>query len=164
MLHTKLAKGSSDFIIIADLAAEIWTEHYTRIIGTEQVTYMLDKFQSATAIASQIIQGYQYYQVNIDKVPVGYFSIIKKEDNLFLSKIYVLKKHRGKGVGKFMMEFVFQKAKELGLISISLTVNKNNNDAIEAYEKMGFYNAGPMVTDIGNGFIMDDNKMVKPLS
>lgn len=163
MLQNKLAENILDFNTIADLATDIWTEHYTKIIGTAQVEYMLEKFQSAAAIANQVEEGYQYYQVNFKDIPVGYFSFIKKEDTLFLSKIYVLKNYRGKGVGKFMLQFVLQKAQELNLNSITLTVNKDNKNSIEAYEKMGFKSKGALVADIGNGFFMDDNKMVKTL-
>ncbi len=35
--------------IVESLANEIWTEHYTPIIGKDQVKYMLDKFQSKDA-------------------------------------------------------------------------------------------------------------------
>ena len=31
-------------------------------------------------------------------------------------------------------------------------------------EKLGFKNVGPLVTDIGNGFVMDDYQMEKALS
>ncbi len=163
MLQIKLANNKEDFRKIEDLAKEIWEEHYTPIIGPNQVAYMLDKFQSAVAIKNQINDGYQYFQVYIDDISVGYFSFIKREASLFLSKIYVLKKYRGKGVGKFMMNFVLQKAMQLNLISIALTVNKENKNSIEAYEKMGFQSMGALVTDIGNGFVMDDKKMVKSL-
>ena len=39
---------------IVEMAKEIWTEHYTPIIGKDQVDYMLDKFQSNDAISGQI--------------------------------------------------------------------------------------------------------------
>jgi ribosomal protein S18 acetylase RimI-like enzyme len=42
-----------------------------------------------------------------------------------------------------------------------LTVNKNNVNAIKAYEKMGFRNVGSLVQDIGDGFVMDDYAMEK---
>ena len=37
-----------------------------------------------------------------------------------------------------------------------LTVNKNNISAVSVYEKRGFKKIGEGVTDIGNGFVMDD--------
>jgi ribosomal protein S18 acetylase RimI-like enzyme len=146
------------------LGKEIWEEHYTPIIGVEQVEYMLNKFQSEAAIENQIKEGYQYSTVYFDGVPVGYLSIIQKENSLFLSKIYVLSSERGKGIGKFILNFIEQKAIRLKRSSISLTVNINNTNSIKAYEKMGFVKIGELVADIGNGFVMDDFLFEKKLS
>lgn len=157
----KIAKNKKNYNIIADLGAIIWTKHYTPIIGSEQVTYMLNKFQSPTAIEAQIKEGYNYYILLSDERPVGYLSVIEKENTLFLSKIYVLEECRGQGIGKFAMDFVQNKAQKLSLNSISLTVNKYNTNSIKAYEKMGFENIEALVVDIGGGFVMDDYKMVK---
>ena len=60
-----------------------------------------------------------------------------------------------------MIEFLQELAREKGLSKITLTVNKNNTDAIRAYEQFGFTNLGVFVQDIGNGFVMDDYKMEK---
>jgi hypothetical protein len=46
---------------VAELARETWMRHYTPIIGAAQVEYMLEKFQSAPAIAKQIAEGFEYY-------------------------------------------------------------------------------------------------------
>jgi len=163
MIKIITATNKSDFKIIADLAKEIWEEHYTPIIGIEQVDYMLNKFQSELAIENQIREGYQYFTIYFGGIPVGYLSFIKKEESLFLSKIYILQSERGKGIGKFTMEFVEEKAIELELSSITLTVNINNANSIKAYEKMGFKNIGTQVADIGNGFVMDDFLFEKKL-
>ena len=61
------------------------------------------------------------------------------------------------------MSFVVDKANFLGLSNIYLTVNKDNINAIRTYEKLGFKNIDSLVTDIGNGFVMDDFKMQKEL-
>lgn len=162
-MKIQLATDKSDFKIISKLASQIWEEHYTPIIGIEQVEYMLNKFQSPIAIEQQVAEGYQYYLVYTDEIPVGYMSFMQKESSLFLSKIYVLSSARGKGIGKLMLDFLQQKAIELELISITLTVNINNLNSIKAYEKMGFKIVGDQVADIGNGFVMDDYKMMKEI-
>ncbi|OUS31821.1 hypothetical protein A9Q98_02535 [Thalassotalea sp. 42_200_T64] len=49
---------------VIDIARIIWTEHYTPIIGIEQVEYMLSNFQSAQTITEQISTGnHQYYLI-----------------------------------------------------------------------------------------------------
>ena len=43
------AETSAQIIEVADLANTIWTEHFTPLIGSAQVYYMLEKFQSVVA-------------------------------------------------------------------------------------------------------------------
>jgi ribosomal protein S18 acetylase RimI-like enzyme len=147
--------------IVESLAREIWTEHYVPIIGREQVDYMLDRFQSGKAISEQIRAGSLYFLIEEDSEFIGYIAVEPKGDELFLSKIYVKSSRRGKGYGKKAIQFVERLAKEKGSRKIVLTVNKNNIIAIRAYEKIGFKNLGPVLQEIGNGFVMDDYKMEK---
>ena len=92
---------------------------------------------------------------------VGYIAVKPDKGELFLSKIYVRVPERGKGFGGTAMQFVEELARRLDLDRITLTVNRNNISAIAAYERMGFRNLGPVVQDIGKGFIMDDFRMEK---
>ena len=146
---------------VARLAFEIWNQHFIPIIGKAQVDYMVDKFQSKRAISEQIESGYSYYLLEVDGDYIGYTGICPKEDELFLSKLYIRASQRGKGYGRKAVVFLEDLAREKGLGKITLTVNKNNTDATKAYEKFGFTNLGTFVQDIGNGFVMDDYKMEK---
>ena len=149
--------------VVADLAAEIWPEHYTPIIGSEQVEYMLDIFQSCHAISKQIDGNCLYYLIEEGDQYAGYFSVEPKENLLFLSKLYVRSSQRGKGIGKGALDFIEEVATKKGLKKISLTVNKNNRVTIDIYCRLGFVNKGSIVTDIGNGFVMDDYLLEKVL-
>jgi len=149
--------------IVESLAKEIWTEHYVPIIGKEQVDYMLDRFQSKQSISDQIRSGFLYFLIKEDNQFIGYIGVQPKGDELFLSKIYIRSSERGKGLGKKAVQFIERVGKEKGLRKIALTVNKNNSDAIKAYEKLGFKNLGPVIQEIGGGFIMDDYRMEKTL-
>lgn len=162
---TKIFKATTKqhFKDIENLANTIWREHYTPIIGIEQVEYMLKKFQSAEAMYSQFMEGFHYYMIYMNNQLVGYFSYIKQDHSLYLSKIYIAKDYRGQKIGKKAMVFVTHKALENHCKSVSLGVNKYNIKSIAAYEALGFTKVGAMVTDIGNGFVMDDYKMEKHL-
>ena len=147
---------------LAGLAREIWTEHYTPIIGAEQVEYMLSKFQSAERILEDIgSNGYRYFIAYDGAKPVGYFAVKPEKDEhaLFLSKFYVEKNSRGRGIARLMLDRMLQIAAEDGLDHIWLTVNKHNTVSINIYKKLGFCIEEEMVTDIGYGFVMDDYKM-----
>ncbi len=146
---------------VETLAREIWSEYYTPLIGKAQVEYMLDRFQSRQAIAEQIRTGVLYFLVRKADADIGYLAVQPKGGELFLSKIYVRLSLRGKGYGRRALQFAEALAREQGLGRIRLTVNKNNRNSIRAYERFGFTIAGPVVQDIGGGFVMDDYVMIK---
>lgn len=161
MIKIIAASTKQQFKDIASLANIIWREHYTPIIGVKQVDYMIENFQSAGAMYVQFIDGYEYYMIYHQNELIGYISVKKQKDSLFLSKIYIAKEFRGQGFGKQAMDFVSSWAIQLKCKSVSLGVNRFNTNSIEAYKKMGFKIVGEMITDIGKGFVMDDYKMEK---
>ena len=156
MIAVKKVDSLTEIEQISSLAREIWQEHYTSIIGIEQVEYMLSNFQSVTAIEQQIQDGYEYYLLVNNGAPVGYLSYGVESNYIFLSKIYVLSSSRGKGIGKKAIQHVVESAKKSQLDFIRLTVNKYNLKSIAAYKKIGFIVASEQVKPIGNGFVMDD--------
>jgi ribosomal protein S18 acetylase RimI-like enzyme len=163
----KIVKVSDKNLIavVETLAHNIWREYFTPIIGSPQVEYMLEKFQSRRALLSQIeIEGYLYYLFKDENDNwAGYFAVVPQKKELFLSKLYVTAENRRKGYGRRALEFVEALARDNGLSKITLTVNKNNSDSINAYKKLGFVITNSLVTDIGDGFVMDDYKMEKAI-
>jgi diamine N-acetyltransferase len=148
--------GNIDLAELATLAKRIWTEHYTPIIGAEQVAYMVEKFQSEQAIAAQIQSGYRYYFFRYDREVAGYMGIEVKDGALFLSKLYVDKAFRGKKISRAALNFLSELCRKEGLSRIWLTVNKRNSNSIAAYQALGFSTVRSQVADIGHGFVMDD--------
>ncbi|WP_109830749.1 GNAT family N-acetyltransferase [Reichenbachiella versicolor] len=164
MIEFKKVGSLSDFGTVEDLAKKIWTEHYVPIIGQDQVSYMLDHIQSFKAIRHQVREGAKYYIILSDYRPVGYLSYEVREDDAFISKIYVDASQRGKGIGKKAIEFTEKESKKSSLKALSLSVNKHNEVAREFYKKNGFKIIEDVVVDIGGGFVMDDYIMRKSIS
>lgn len=75
---------------ISNLASVIWHEHFTPIIGIQQVEYMLEKFQSFHALKEQMETGYEYFQIFDNTEFCGYCGIHQEETTLFLSKLYLV--------------------------------------------------------------------------
>ena len=148
---------------IAQIAAPIWREHFTPIIGSQQVEYMLEKFQSESAIRQQLAQGYEYNLVSLDALPAGYIAVQQQEKTLFISKFYLSSDFRGQGIARHMMDKVHQIATEKSCQQLELTVNKFNT-ACQIYLKLGFTIVESIKIDIGSGYIMDDYRMVKALT
>jgi GNAT superfamily N-acetyltransferase len=151
---------------VVRLAREIWQEHYLPIIGQKQIDYMLEKFQSESAIVEQLGESYEYYLVVHHGQNVGYVSVVpdKSGSALMLSKLYVRKSERGHGLGKKTLQFVENLSRQRGIMRLWLTVNKNNARSIAWYSRMGFRNAESIIQDIGGGFVMDDFRLEKTIT
>ncbi|MBO7610602.1 MAG: GNAT family N-acetyltransferase [Elusimicrobia bacterium] len=118
---------------------------------------MIEKFQSFNPLHEAINKNnYLYYLIKADNNVAGYIGLHEEDGKMFLSKLYILKEYRGKSVSSKAFEFIENLAKEKKLKSVWLTVNKNNNHAIEVYKHRGFVVIRKQVADIGNGFVMDD--------
>ena len=139
---------------LASLACAIWHEYWTCILSSEQIDYMVENFQSEKAMKNQVEnENYTYYFITANNKNIGYFGISDKNEYLFLSKLYIKKEYRHKGIG----QIAFEKIKEIANGQrIILTVNKHNTNTINAYKKWGFKTIDSVVTDIGNSFVMDD--------
>ena len=96
----------------------------------------------------------------------GYVALVPRQadSRLQISKLYLRKPWRGRGLGSAILARIAAISEELGYTRLYLTVNKHNAPAIAAYEKLGFTRTGELVTDIGGGFVMDDYEMQKTLS
>lgn len=158
----RTAQTDEDIAVIAALAKEIWTQHYKPIIGQAQVDYMVQKYQSKTAIARAINDGYVYSIASVGEEDCGYCGI-KLDSGIFLSKFYVKQSSRGQGVGKAMIAAINAYAEKHSAARIWLTCNKNNAATLAVYQKLGFAVTDDVVTDIGNGFVMDDYVLEKRL-
>jgi ribosomal protein S18 acetylase RimI-like enzyme len=164
MLTLVPVDDETGFAETAALAARIWREYYTPLIGSPQVEYMISRFQSEDAIRNHVRrEGYGYFMAREDGKAIGYLAVGERPGELFLSKFYVEASFREKGVGRRMMAFAENLAKEKGLGKITLTVNKRNFPAHAAYERLGFRRTSEIVQDIGGGFVMDDYVFEKTL-
>lgn len=85
----------------------------------------------------------------------------RETDRMFLSKIYIRKDFRRRGIASAFLKQVTEESQ--GLAAIYLTVNKHNAGSIAAYQRFGFETIDSVVTDIGHGYVMDDFIMQKSL-
>lgn len=150
-----------DFLCVAGLAHQIWREHYAGVISNEQIEYMLEHFQSVSAIKKAEAEGCEYYLIRAGLANIGYIALAPCDPpgKMFLSKIYLLKEHRGKGYARDVIAQAAEMARKLRLGAIWLTVAKSNTASIAAYEHMGFVNTEDICKEIGGGFVMDDHIM-----
>lgn len=148
---------------LSAVADDIWHQHFTPIIGEEQVNYMLEKFLSPDALVEQINSGYEYFLLSYDYTFAGFVGIHEENGSLFLSKLYVHEDFRGKKIASYMFQKLIEICKMRGLDKIWLTCNKYNTNTLSIYKHWGFQIVRDEVADIGNGFVMDDHIMEYPI-
>lgn len=157
MITLRKAK-EQDIEIIRDIAAGTWPETYLDIIGQEQIDYMLGKMYNRGELLKQFMEGHTFLIAEDNENQFGFagFSITDHELRIFkLHKLYVLPSAHGKGVGKLLINEVFNQVKDAGATALELNVNKHNK-AKDFYLKAGFAIKESVKLDIGNGFYMDD--------
>jgi ribosomal protein S18 acetylase RimI-like enzyme len=148
---------------LTSLIRAVWREYYAPIIGVEQVEYMLDKFQSVEAILRQIEENYRYYGLLREGRLAGYYAVQPQAEEIFLSKFYVAAAFRGQGLGKKTLQHLIDHYATPDKKTIWLTVNKKNGNSIAIYKKLGFVITESIITDVGDGFVMDDYRMERRL-
>ena len=57
-----------------------------------------------------------------------------------IEDMIVSKRHRGKGIGKSLLESIKEWSKEKGIVRLQLLTDKNNTAALEFYKKTGWVN------------------------
>lgn len=77
--------------------------------------------------------------------PIGYvvltlgFSFEYGGRDGFLDELYVDEKYRGRGIGRRTMEFVEERAREMGVKALHLEATQGNDAAIELYRRAGYF-------------------------
>ena len=147
----------------SSFAGSVFVDYYTSLIGKKQAEYMVSLFLSPEAIKELCAKGAIFRILQEDGRMLGFCEYLREEDRVFLSKLYVRKEERHRGLGKILYEDCVRYTKEIGLNKIYLTVNKYNTPSYEIYLHLGFKVIEAVVNDIGNGYVMDDYIMEKEL-
>lgn len=147
---------------LRSLAAEVWREHYPPIIGAAQTEYMLAQRYAAAVIRSELARDDVWWDVLCeDEEMLAFASSFAASGELKLDKLYVRPAQQRKGYGGALLAHTCGRARGLGLSTVILAVNRHNSKAIAAYRKHGFDIRETAVTEIGEGFVMDDYIMQK---
>lgn len=150
----------NDFKQLESFAASIWEQHYIPIIGANQVAFMLEKYQSTEAMFDQFLAGFKYAWVMSEGQKAGYFAFdLKVQKEVFISKLYIHKDFRRRGLGRCVLDFIAKEVQVLGCTKMSLSVNKDNSNSIQFYLSYGFQINKAQKIAIGEGFYMDDYVM-----
>ena len=149
----------NDIPLLQKLARKIWVRHYTGIISSDQIDFMLEKMYNAETISSEIKHGIQWKIVEKEKEPIGFYSFsMVNPTHCKLYKLYLKIEFHGRGIGKTCLNDVVAYAKTQKASDVILYVNRNNEKGMRAYKAYGFKILKEVDTDFG-GFVLNDYKM-----
>lgn len=183
-LSFELVETEPQIAELAAMADEIWHEYWPAIIGEDQTDYMVEQFQSVSAIKrDRSDHNYRYWIIREqDGHAVGYTGGAAQDVNaavhdasqqqshvvdarwprrFFISKIYLYAHERGKHYASRVIEFYEDLCRDEGLSALYLTVNRDNELGVRAYKGRGFEVVECVDTPIGQGFVMTDYIMAK---
>ena len=150
--------GPDDINSIGFLAQQIWPPTYGSILSSEQLDYMLNLFYSPESLGRQMLEEkHSFLMVEEDEEPIGFaaWSPAAEKGVFKLHKLYLLGGRQGKGLGRTMLQFIFDDIREKGAKTLRLNVNRHNK-ARQFYERMGFAVVREEDIDIGQGYWMND--------
>jgi len=165
MISLRNAK-EEDLAVIQAIGTTTYGPTYAHLLGQEQVDYMLNKFYSRSALLSQFIDGHNFIIAHDGGKDLAFasYSIVDHDNHIVkLHKLYVLPEAHGKGLGKFLINEVVDKARDAGGQILQLNVNRYNK-AKDFYEKAGFKIKETADIEIGGGFFMNDYIMELPIA
>lgn len=148
------------------LARHIWQTHYPDIISQAQIDYMLHQRYHAAVIRQQLGQPGSWWDVaQNDAALIGFVHYFLDTDaqRIKLDKLYVHPAWQRCGVGAALLGRAEFEARRQGCGTLTLRTNKHNLIALAAYQKYGFIVTAEVVTEIGEGFVMDDYVLEKTL-
>jgi ribosomal protein S18 acetylase RimI-like enzyme len=157
----------NDIKQIQNIVHITWPITYGAILSKEQLDYMLDLFYSDEALTLQYNKKEQlFYMIYEDQSNnIGFIGIehhYNGEAVTKIHKIYLLPETQGKGIGKKVID-------EIGILALNnnskkLLLNVNRfNTALGFYKKIAFEVKEEVDIEIGNGYLMEDYVMEKPL-
>ncbi len=154
--------------VVTRLAEKIWPDAYRKVLTEGQIRYMLAMMYDQSVLKEEYLNGVRFDLICDEELPVGFISYGPCKDTpcgtcAKLHKIYLDPAYHNCGIGTLALRHVIEEVRCKNFEILRLNVNRNNAAAIRAYERNGFHLENEVITDIGNGYVMDDYVMVLEL-
>lgn len=140
-----------DYTSLYAFMQPIWLETYKNVLPESQIRFLLEKYFSPLGIKEFLSRGYVYRKID----DVGVLVYVEREKDVYIDKLYLLPKARGKGYATL----VFSKLTTTLKKPLTLNVNQKNERAVKCYLKNGFTILHEEKIDLGNGMCNVDYVM-----
>jgi GNAT superfamily N-acetyltransferase len=139
--------GLKDLKALQIIGERSYTPHYTHLWKPGGVEWYMNRcFSDATLEKEFADENIEYYIISAGDEDIGILKLILQkqvpdseiENALYLEKIYFVKEWTGKGIGRKLIEFAFERARELNRDCVWLMAMDTSDKPIAAYERAGF--------------------------
>ena len=122
---------------VSEIAYPLFAEVYD-YVPCDMLDEFLEETQTPERIREQIADGLRYAFILEGGVRVGYVCYGMDNQGMYLSKLYIFRESRGRGIGSEVIDAVEAEARAQGAPRIHLDVNYRNEGAIRLYRRKGF--------------------------
>ncbi|WP_158795802.1 GNAT family N-acetyltransferase [Pedobacter sp. L105] len=139
---------------------ETFKDTYADKHSAEDVEVYLTENYNITTIQKEIENpDCTYFFAFTDEIePVGFMKVNTKKEpaelngktGLEIQRIYIKPNHKGKSIGKMLLNKAIQLTKDLNLACVWLCVWEHNLAAIQFYTKLGFVKIGTTTFNFGS--------------
>ena len=161
-----LISKTENFKIVQGIAAKTWPATYDGILSPEQFDYMFSIIYDLRTLQNQAKEKKHHFILATEnEVPLGFacYELNYKKITAKIHKIYIMPEMQGKGIGKKLIDFITNDAKENNQVFLCLNVNRYNK-AFYFYTKLGFEKVAEEDIEIGHGYLMEDFVMLKKIN
>ena len=156
--------GINDLDQLHEISCRTFVETYGEDNTPENMKSHLATVFNKGRLARELLDPkVKYYFANVNGAVVGYLKLnfegaqteIKDNESVEIERIYVLKEHQGKKIGKCLMDKALEVARSSDKTCIWLGVWERNVKAIGFYERNGMKKFGTHVFRLGAEEQMD---------
>ena len=146
-------------------AGEVFAAHFSTLLPAAQIEHMITRQFVPDVVRAELARGVRWEWLRgSDDGPFGFLSCGPRDGPGYpLRKVYLAAEVRGLGLGRLMVERVLEHAERAGAEVVRLTVNRRNAGPVAVYRRLGFRVVDEVDVPIGEGFVMDDFVMERPL-
>lgn len=132
---------------LRDIGIRSYLPHYSHLWKPNGIDWYMERCFGEDILQKELLNpNVEYYIAEEEGENIGIMKLVLKkplpdseiENALYLEKIYFVKEWTGKGVGRHLIEFALNRAKELSSECVWLMAMDTSSKPIEAYEKAGF--------------------------
>jgi len=142
--------GAANAALLSDVAIRAYSDHYLHLWYDKGEWYIEKSFSIKNLLRELEDENARFFIIYYNDEAVGFLKLnidapLQGEESkkaLELERIYLTKAASGKRIGKFVLDFVFQIAKEQNKNLVWLKVMDSSTDAIRFYKNNAFETFG----------------------